>query len=108
RFVRIILFFLRIEEVLFLEDWMQLAKRLEDRRLVREVEIAVLGEQALEHELVRGRSAQADIRVAIANDLVVRAIVFGGEPRVAERRQRISSDRNGIALADNDESGQRG
>ena len=50
-----------IEEVLLLQDRVQLAEGLEDRRLGREVEVAVLGEQALEHELVRGAAAQADV-----------------------------------------------
>ena len=40
RFVGIVLLFLRIEEVLLLEDRVQLAERLEDARLVGEVEVA--------------------------------------------------------------------
>ncbi len=84
---------------------MQLAERLEDRRLVREIEVALLREEAREHELVRGRPAQADVGIAIADDLVVRAVVVGGEPRIAECGQRVGGDGNGVALADDDDGG---
>jgi len=57
RLVGIVFLLFRIEEVLLLEDRVQLAKGLEDRRLVGEVEIVVLGEEALENELVRGAAA---------------------------------------------------
>jgi hypothetical protein len=82
---------------------MQLAERLEDRALGGEVEVSVLREQALEHQLVRGGAAQSDVGVAMAHDLVVRAIVLRGEARVSERRQRIGCDGDGVALADDDE-----
>ena len=84
---------------------MEHAKRLENSGPVAEIEIVVLREKAFEHELVRSRAAQADIRVLIADDLVVRAIVHGGEARVAERRERIGGDRGGVALADDDNGG---
>jgi hypothetical protein len=73
--------------VLLLEDRVKLAKRLEDRRLVREIEVAVLREKAFEHELVRCGSAQPDVRVPVADDLVIGSIVLGGKARIAERRQ---------------------
>src|SRR5207237_3857087 len=78
-------------------------KRLEDSGAMAEVEIVVLGEKAFEDELMRRRSAKTDVRVLVANDLVIGTIVNGGEPRVAERRQRIGGDRRGIALADDDD-----
>ena len=71
RFVRIVFLLLGIEKVLLLEDRMQLPERLEDPRLVREIEVALLGEQAFEDELVRRRSAEADVGVAVPDDLVV-------------------------------------
>ena len=65
----------------------------------------VLCEKAFEHQLVRGRAAQTDVRVLVADDLVVRAIVHSGKARVAERRERIGGDRRGVALADDDDCG---
>ena len=67
-----------------------------------------MAQQALEHELVRGRAAQADVGVAVTHDLVVRAVVLGRQARVAERRQRIGGDGDGVALADDDECGHDG
>ena len=64
---------------------------------------SVFLEQALEYELVRGRSAQADIRALVQDDLVEREIVLGGQPCVAESREGIGSDGNFVALADNHE-----
>ena len=84
---------------------MQLAERLEDRELVGEVEVLVPAQQALEHELVRGGAAQADVRAAVVDDLVVRAVVLGGEPRVAERGERVGGDDDFVALADDNECG---
>ena len=74
---------------------MQLAERLEDRRLVREVEVALLGEQALEDELVRRRSAQADVGVAVVDDLVVRAVVLRGQlvsPKVVRESAAMATE----------------
>src|SRR5690349_8880143 len=89
--------------MLLLQDRMQLAKRLEDRCLVRKIEIAMLGEQAFEYELVRRGSAETDVRVAVPDDLVVRPIVLRCELRVAECRQRVSGDGDGVAFANDDE-----
>ena len=53
---------------------MQLAEGLEDRRLVGEVEVGVLREQALEDELVRGAAAQADVAAVVVEDLLGRLV----------------------------------
>ena len=91
--------------MLFLQDRMQHPKRFEDTGARAEVEALVLREQTLEDELVRSGSAQADIGVLVADDLVVSAVVNGRKARFAERRQRISGNRRGIALADDDDGG---
>ena len=61
RLVGVVFLFLRIEKMLFLQDRVQLAERFEDRGFGGEIEIPVLGQQALENELVRGAAAQADV-----------------------------------------------
>src|SRR5262249_23745998 len=108
RFVGVVLFLLGIEEVLFLEDRMQLAERLEDRGLAAEVEFLVLREQALEHELMRSAAAQTDVGVPVFDDLVVDAVELRGQPRIAERGERIGGDGDFVVLADDDESGHGG
>ena len=65
----------------------------------------VLREQALEHQLVGRRSAQAYVGVAVVDDLVVGLVVDRGKSGVAERGQRIAGDGNLVALADDDECG---
>jgi len=105
RLVRVVLFLFGIEEMLLLQDRVQLAKRLEDRGLVGEVEIAVLGEQALEHELVRGAAAKPDVVPLVMDDLFEASIVLRSETCVAERGQRIGGDGDFVVLADRNESG---
>ena len=74
-------------------------------RLVREIEIAVRGEQALEHELVRGAAAKADVRALVMDDLLGRPVEFRGEAGVAERGERIGGDGDFIVLANGNERG---
>src|SRR6266542_125325 len=107
RLVGIVFLLLRVEEVLLLQDRMQLAEGLEDSALAVKIELVVLGEQALEHELVRGAAAKTDVGVLVTDDLLRRPVVLRREPRVAERRQRIGGDGDFIVLANGDESGHR-
>src|ERR1700681_3348803 len=83
---------------------MKLAKGFEDGALGGEIEILVLGEQALEHKLMRSAAAQADIGALVMHDLVVGTVEFRRHPCVSERGQRIGGDSNFIVLADDDES----
>ena len=86
---------------------MQLAERLEDRELVGEVEGLLPAEQALEHKLMRGRAAQADVRAAVLHDLVVGAVVLRREARIAERRERVCGDDDIVVFTDDDECGHK-
>ena len=88
--------------MLFLENRMEFAEGFENRALGREIEVFVLGEKALEHELMRGAAAQANIGPLMVDDLVVRAVELGRKPRISEGRQRIGGDGDFVVLADDD------
>ena len=73
--------------------------------LFGEIEIAVLREQALEDELVRGAAAQPDVGALVMDDLVGAPVELRGQPRVAERGQRIGGDGDFVVLANGNERG---
>jgi hypothetical protein len=68
RFVRIVLFLLRIEEMLLLEGSDAACERSRKSRPCSKSRDRQLREQALEHELVRGASAQTDIVSLVMDD----------------------------------------
>jgi len=77
---------------------MELAKGFENGALGREIEVLVLGKKALEDELMRSASAQADVGALVMDDLVRRCCRIARQPRIAEGGQRIGRDGTSLFL----------
>src|SRR5438132_4362624 len=91
--------------MLFLENRMQFAKSLEDRPLVRKIQVVVFRQQTFENELMRRTAAKPDVVSAKLDDLVRSAVVLSGQARIAEGCQRIGRDSDLIVLANDDDCG---
>ena len=105
RLVGVFLVFLGVQETFFLEDGMQLAERFENSGLAVKLHVRRLGEQAGEHQVVRGAAAHADIAVADAQYLVVRGVLRGMQACVAEGGQGVRRDGDISVLFDSDDGG---
>ena len=73
---------------------MDLAEGFEDLGAVAELQLLHLGENVLQHQVVRRTAAHGDPRAVKAQDLVVRALVRVGQARVSEGGERVRADRH--------------